>query len=35
MPSGNNDATLIFEKEVLSRIKKIKEWVPRFEQEIV
>ena len=34
MPAENNDATLIFEKEVLGRIKKIKEWVPRFEQEI-
>jgi DNA-directed RNA polymerase subunit F len=34
MPAENGDSTLIFEKEVLSRIKKIKEWVPRFEQEI-
>ena len=34
MPAENNDATLIFEKGVLRRIKKIKEWVPRFEQEI-
>ena len=34
MPAENGDATLIFEKEVLSRIKKIKEWAPRFEQEI-
>jgi CRP/FNR family transcriptional regulator, cyclic AMP receptor protein len=34
MPSENNDSMLIFEKEVLARIKKIKEWVPRFEQEV-
>jgi CRP-like cAMP-binding protein len=34
MPVENGDATLIFEKEALSRIKKIKEWLPRFEQEI-
>ena len=34
MPMENGDATLIFEKEVFRRIKKIKEWVPRFEQEI-
>ena len=34
MPKENNDAMLLFEKEVLSRIKKIKEWVPRFEQDI-
>jgi CRP/FNR family transcriptional regulator, cyclic AMP receptor protein len=34
VPSDNNDSMLIFEKEVLGRIKKIKEWVPRFEQEI-
>ena len=33
LPADNSDAMLIFEKEVLSRIKKIKEWVPRFEQE--
>jgi hypothetical protein len=33
LPAENSDAMLIFEKEVLSRIKKIKEWVPRFEQE--
>ena len=33
MPADDHDAVLIFEKEVLSRIKKIKEWVPRFEQE--
>jgi CRP-like cAMP-binding protein len=34
MPSEDGDATLIFEKEVLRRIKKIKEWAPRFEQDI-
>jgi CRP/FNR family transcriptional regulator, cyclic AMP receptor protein len=34
IPIDSGDATLIFEKEVLRRIKKIKEWVPRFEQEI-
>jgi hypothetical protein len=34
MPKENNDAMLLFEKEVLSRIKKIKEWAPRFEQDI-
>lgn len=33
MPAENGDAMLLFEKEVLRRIKKIKEWVPRFEQE--
>jgi CRP-like cAMP-binding protein len=32
MPS-QGDATIIFRKETVSRIKKIKEWVPRFEQE--
>jgi CRP/FNR family cyclic AMP-dependent transcriptional regulator len=31
-PSNNDDFLLIFEKGVLNRIKKIKEWVPRFEQ---
>lgn len=34
IPTDNNDSMLIFEKEVLSRIKKIKEWIPRFEMEI-
>jgi CRP/FNR family transcriptional regulator, cyclic AMP receptor protein len=34
IPTDQNDFELIFEKEVLSRIKRIKEWVPRFEQEI-
>jgi CRP-like cAMP-binding protein len=34
IPADNGDSTLIFEKEVLRRIKKIKEWIPRFEQEI-
>jgi CRP-like cAMP-binding protein len=34
IPADGGDATLIFEKEVLSRIKRIKEWVPRFEQEV-
>ncbi len=33
VPTETNDSMLVFEKEVLSRIKKIKEWVPRFEQE--
>jgi CRP/FNR family cyclic AMP-dependent transcriptional regulator len=32
MPS-QTDATIIFRKETVSRIKKIKEWMPRFEQE--
>ncbi len=32
MPTQNGD-TIIFKKETLSRIKKIKEWVPRFEME--
>jgi CRP-like cAMP-binding protein len=27
------DATIVFKKETLSRIKKIKEWLPRFEME--
>ena len=34
MPSENGDAAIIFQKEILGRIKKIKEWAPRFEQEI-
>lgn len=29
-----NDSTIIFRKESLSRIKKIKEWLPRFTMEI-
>jgi CRP-like cAMP-binding protein len=32
MPT-QTDATIIFKKETVSRIKKIKEWLPRFEQE--
>jgi len=32
-PVDNGDSLLIFERKVLKRIKKIKEWVPRFEQE--
>ncbi len=32
MPSGN-DAAILFKKETLVRIKKIKEWLPRFELE--
>jgi hypothetical protein len=32
VPAENNDAMLIFAKEVLNRIKKIKEWVPRFDR---
>jgi CRP/FNR family cyclic AMP-dependent transcriptional regulator len=32
MPS-QNDAVILFKKETLSRIKKIKEWLPRFETE--
>lgn len=32
MPEGN-DTLLIFQQQTLSRIKKIKEWLPRFEME--
>jgi CRP-like cAMP-binding protein len=32
-PAENGDSMIVFEREVLKRIKKIKEWVPRFEQE--
>lgn len=32
MPS-QTDETIVFRKETLSRIKKIKEWLPRFEEE--
>ncbi len=31
---GANDTTILFKKETLLRIKKIKEWLPRFEMEI-
>jgi CRP/FNR family cyclic AMP-dependent transcriptional regulator len=34
MPSQSDEA-IVFKKETLSRIKKIKEWLPRFEQETV
>jgi CRP-like cAMP-binding protein len=34
MPAENNDDMLIFDKDVLGRIKKIKEWLPRFEEEL-
>ncbi len=33
LPTDNNDVVLIFKKEILHRIKKIKEWIPRFESE--
>ena len=33
IPSAN-DSMIIFKKETLSRIKKIKEWLPRFEMEV-
>jgi len=32
-PSGN-DMNILFKKEMLSRIKKIKEWYPKFQMEI-
>jgi CRP-like cAMP-binding protein len=33
MPEAT-DAAILFKKETLSRIKKIKEWLPRFEMEV-
>ncbi len=32
--TSDNDSSIIFKKEVLTRIKKIKEWIPAFEQEV-
>jgi hypothetical protein len=34
LPSGENDLTIIFKKETLNRIKRIREWMPVFEAEI-
>lgn len=30
----NNDSLIVFKRETVSRIKKIKDWLPRFEMEI-
>jgi CRP-like cAMP-binding protein len=32
-PSGN-DTSIVFRRDVLNRVKKIKEWLPRFEMEL-
>ncbi len=34
MLPGQNDTEIIFKKETIRRIKKIREWVPRFSQEL-
>jgi hypothetical protein len=31
---SDNDTAIVFKNEVLSRIKKIKEWIPAFELEV-
>lgn len=31
MPADNDDTDIVFRKEIISRIKKIKEWLPQFE----
>lgn len=32
---AENDTTIVYKKETLSRIKKIKEWMPSFEMEVL
>jgi len=32
---GDGDSTIVFDPNMLSRIKKIREWIPRFEKKVV
>jgi hypothetical protein len=34
LPADNDDATIIFDRDTLSRVKKITQWLPRFQEEI-